>query len=62
MTEGRLSDEAETQMKLQLTVGDWATLAFFALAVVMGCYTQPERELPASTVTKPATTGALTSR
>ena len=49
-------------MKLQLNAGDWATLAFFALAVVMGCYTPPERELPASTVTKPAATGAWAAR
>ncbi|MEI9953513.1 MAG: hypothetical protein WDO74_32165 [Pseudomonadota bacterium] len=33
-------------MKLHLNVGDWATIAFFALAVVLGCYAQPERQLP----------------
>jgi len=25
-------------MKLQLSAGDWATVAFFALAVALGCY------------------------
>ena len=34
-------------MKLQLNVGDWATIAFFALAVLFGCYGQ-EREVPAA--------------
>ncbi len=33
-------------MKLQLNFGDWATIAFFALGVVLGCYAQPERQLP----------------
>jgi len=37
-------------MKLSLNVGDWATIAFFALAVVLGCYSQakPNAKAPAS--------------
>jgi hypothetical protein len=34
-------------MKLQLNVGDWATLAFFALGMALGCYAEAERALPA---------------
>jgi len=30
-------------MKLQLNAGDWATLAFFALAVTLGCYAESTR-------------------
>jgi len=29
-------------MKLSLNVGDWATIAFFALGVLLGCYAQTE--------------------
>jgi len=42
-------------MKLQLNTGDWATLAFFALAVTLGCYAESGREAsesaPARTTT-----------
>lgn len=30
-------------MKLQMNGGDWATLAFFTLAVVLGYYAESER-------------------
>lgn len=30
-------------MKLQLNAGDWATIAFFALAVSLGCYADANR-------------------
>jgi hypothetical protein len=30
-------------MKLQLNAGDWATIAFFALAVMLGCYAEATR-------------------
>jgi len=35
-------------MKLQLNAGDWATVAFFALAVMLGCYAEftHERSIP----------------
>ncbi len=33
-------------MKRKLDVGDWATIAFFALATLLGCYERLERELP----------------
>jgi hypothetical protein len=33
-------------MKLQLNVGDWATIAFFAVAVLLDCYTEAGREIP----------------
>ncbi len=44
-------------MKQQMNVGDWATIALFALGTVLGCYAS-ERELiaravPASTATAP---------
>jgi hypothetical protein len=28
----------EIAMKLQMNAGDWATVAFFTLAVMLGCY------------------------
>jgi hypothetical protein len=31
-------------MKLQLNGGDWATLAFFAVAVLLGCYAESTHE------------------
>ena len=31
-------------MKLQLNAGDWATIAFFALALTLGCCAQSARE------------------
>ena len=33
----------EIAMKLQLNGGDWATLAFFALAMTLGCYAESVR-------------------
>ena len=36
-------------MKLQLNFGDWATIAFMALATVLGFYARSERELSPST-------------
>ncbi|HEX2670177.1 MAG TPA: hypothetical protein VHM25_04855 [Polyangiaceae bacterium] len=30
-------------MKLQLNPGDWATVAFFALALMLGCYAESTR-------------------
>ena len=38
---------AQPQMKLPLNAGDWATFAFFALAVTLGCYAELQRPLPA---------------
>jgi hypothetical protein len=35
-------------MKLSLNAGDWATIAFFALAVALGCFAEAQRQpLPA---------------
>ena len=39
----RLHNQAGAQMRLQLNAGDWATFAFFALAVMLGCYAESER-------------------
>ena len=41
-------------MKLKLNVGDWATIALFALGTVLGCYAQARRELPAAASTTTA--------
>jgi len=41
-------------MRLQLNVGDWATIALFALGTLLGCYAQARRELPAARSTTTA--------
>ena len=33
-------------MKLQLNAGEWATVAFFALAVTLGCYAEQKSKGP----------------
>ncbi|HEY0464431.1 MAG TPA: hypothetical protein VGC79_09495 [Polyangiaceae bacterium] len=52
-------------MKLQLNAGDCATIAFFALAVTLGCYAEFAHEssvvAPASAAAASATTANTSS-
>ncbi|HYP99276.1 MAG TPA: hypothetical protein VER96_11460 [Polyangiaceae bacterium] len=52
-------------MKLQLNGGDWATLAFFALAVTLGCFAEatrsPSVSAPSSTTTANQSSSARTA-
>jgi len=34
-------------VKIDLNAGDWATIALFVLGMLLGCYTEPGRKLPA---------------
>jgi len=49
-------------MKLQLNVGDWATIAFFALAVTLGCYAEFVRGSSASAATSTTTANQSSPR
>jgi len=42
-------------MKLQLNAGDWATIAFFALAVALGVFSELKRGPSARSTTSAAT-------